>query len=90
MSRTDAPHNPKINPWWPLSGGFSDPIRLVGILWLGLLGLGCADPCETLAERVCLDLEAHESCADWQKRVESLNRQTCEASLKALKAATQP
>jgi hypothetical protein len=69
---------------WPLAAAW-------GLLVIALATAGaCANPCEKLARKVCEEVgDGSEECGEWKAKIDTLNRETCEASLVALEAATR-
>ena len=67
--------------------------RRVGSLVLSLLigagASGCSDPCKKLVKKLCDEMKDDRSCQEWTEKVKTVDKETCEASLQALKAATR-
>jgi hypothetical protein len=64
-------------------------VALVVVALTAPLGMGCSDPCKKLVKKLCDEMKDDRACQEWAERVKTVDKETCEASLQALKAATR-
>jgi hypothetical protein len=54
-------------------------------LLVGLMAVvGCVDPCQELANRLCGQSKSDQACERWQARTKRVDKSTCEAGLRTL------